>query len=409
MLWLNFLFYAENPCLFCSAQTRLVFQQAEGSFRSQCQTQIHPPLKQSPSEKTIFQHLDAPLLVADDELTVVFCNEAASQFWERDKKKIIGNPLATLLSSESPILPRLEKVLQEGKELTLNSLPLWISPLSQKIVHVSMRPIFQKPHPLKHALLLFHDVTYPAQIKEKEREAAILDSIGGVVASIAHEIQNPLSGIKGVTQLLQRQLQHSAHATQSTEMILKELGRIDRLLKELLLHAQPLPLVYSSFNLHEILNTVVAFEENSTRPAMQIVRYFDPSLPEIVADRDKLHQVFLNLLKNAVEASPTGSPLFIRSSYCPQWEIVEKQLNIHQEYFRVDFEDQGSGVLPENRAHIFKPLFTTKKQGHGLGLSICFRIIAEHGGLLQHQAASPRGSIFQVYIPRTAAPSSNRS
>lgn len=332
---------------------------------------------------------------------MVFCNEAVSQFWERDKKKIIGRPLAALLSSESPVLSRVEKVLHEGKELILNGLPLWISPVSQKVVNISMRPILKKPQKVAHALLMFHDVTYPNQIQAKEHEQAVLDSIGGVVSSIAHEIQNPLSGIKGVTQLLQRELKHSAQWTVSTEMILKELGRIDRLVKELLLHSQPIPLRHSPFNLHELLNTVVAFEENSTRPSLQIVRHFDPSLPEIMADRDKLHQVFLNLIKNAAEASAPGGTLSIRSNYCPQWEIVEKQLNIRQEYFRVDFEDQGSGVLPENRAHLFKPLFTTKPKGHGLGLSICFRIIAEHGGLLHYQPASPQGSIFQVYIPRT--------
>lgn len=358
-------------------------------------------MKKTPSEKTIFHHLESPILVVNRHLEVILCNEAVSQFWQRDQKKIIGKPIASLLFHDDLILFHLEKVLQAGKEFTIHGHSLQIPPQRPKVVNVSMNPLLQKPRKIEQAILTFHDLTYQSQIKEKEREKAILDAIGVFVSSIAHEIQNPLSGIKGVTQLLQRDLTQSGRSTHSTEMILKELRRIERLVKELLLHAHPLPLDCTAFNLHELLNTVVWFEENSSRPALGIHRYFDPSLPEIIADRDKLQQAFLNLLKNAVEASSEGGEITLRSSYCPQWEIVEKQLDIQREYFRVDFEDQGVGVLPENRAHIFKPLFTTKRKGHGLGLSICFQIITAHGGLLHYQPATPQGSIFQVYLPRT--------
>ncbi|MBF0276433.1 MAG: hypothetical protein HQM13_01520 [SAR324 cluster bacterium] len=368
-------------------------------------------LKGAPSEKKVFNHLEYAILVISHDLKVILCNDAVSQLWELDKNKIDGNLITRLLSYDNIILNYLQRVFQEGKNFTINGHSLHLAPKLLKIVNISLDPVFRKSQKVQNAVITIRDLTQHYKIKEKEQEKAILDSLGTFVSSIAHEIQNPLSGIKGVTQLLQRDLKKTKLPIQSTEMILKELNRIDRLVKQLLLHSQPLPLEYSTINIHELLNTVIWFEENSSPGSQKFQRLFDPSLPEIFADRDKLYQVFLNLIKNAVEASPKEGEIIIRSRYCPKWEILGKQLDIQQEYFLVEVEDHGNGVAPEFRDKLFKPLFTTKRTGHGLGLSISFRIVAEHGGLLQYQASSQvkgeaQGSIFQVYIPR--APSSQK-
>ena len=358
-------------------------------------------IKRGPSEKTIFRNLSYPIFVINQKMEVIWCNDAVTQFWERDKNKMLGKSIKMLLWEDQVILAPLQKVLQDGKDFSVNDHLLQVSPHHSKVVSVSMNPVFKKNRKIYQAILTFQDLTYHHQIKAKEREKDILDSIGVFVSSIAHEIQNPLSGIKGVAQLLQRDLKKSQIPTRSTEMILRELGRIDRMVKELLLYSQPIPLQTTVFNLHELLDTVIWFEENSSNSELTFQRQFDPSLPDITADRDKLHQVFLNLIKNATEASPKKGGITIRSSYCPEWEMVDKQLDLHQEYFLIEFEDQGSGIAEAHRDHIFKPLFTTKRQGNGLGLSISFQIIAGHGGLLQYKPAGQQGSVFQVYIPRT--------
>ena len=356
--------------------------------------------RNTPSVKKIFNSLELAILVINHQLEVTHCNDAVSQLWERDKHKIIGNTITHLLPDDPVVLNHLQRVLQEGKNFTINGHRLQMTPTLEKVTNISMSPIFKKSQKVQQAVLTFDDLTQHYQIKAKEQEKAILDAIGSFVSSVAHEIQNPLSGIKGVAQLLQRDLKKNQIPTGPTEMILKELNRIDRLVKELLLHSQPLPLQYSTINIHELLNTVIWFEENSSGTSLKFHRFFDPSLPDIITDRDKLYQVFLNLIKNAVEASPDQGEIIIRSRYCPQWEMVGKQLDIHQDYFLIEFEDQGTGVAPEHRESLFKPLFTTKRKGNGLGLSISFRIIAEHGGLLQYKPAPQQGSIFQVYIPR---------
>ena len=129
-------------------------------------------------------------------------------------------------------------------------------------------------------------------------------------------------------------------------------------------------------------------------------REFDPSLPDLIGDRDKLHQVFLNLIRNAVQASPAKGRISIRTSYCSQWMLASRNLDLHQEFYLVEIEDEGSGIDPIHEAHLFKPLFTTKSSGRGLGLSVSFRILSEHGGLLQYKRSKKGGAIFQVYVPR---------
>ncbi len=353
------------------------------------------------SEPTVFHNLLYPILVVNRSCEVILCNDAVSQFWQRDKLRVLHKPLKKFFPPNGTVITNLPKVFEEGKNFTISDHSLNISPTQEKVVNISMNPIYSPDRKINHAVILVHDHTHHYHIREKEQEMAILDSIGTFVSSVAHEIQNPLSGIKGATQLLQRDLESAAMSTASTQMILKELNRIDRLVKELLLHSQPMPLEYSTFNLHELLNTVIWFEENSSNLPVRFHRYFDPSLPEIVADRDKLHQVFLNLIINAVEASPMDGDIFIRTNYCPKWQVAGKKLNVNQEYYLIEFEDRGSGVSPEFVEQLFKPLFTTKRKGTGLGLSISFRIISAHQGLLEYHPSARQGSVFKIYLPQS--------
>ncbi|MBF0289121.1 MAG: PAS domain-containing protein [SAR324 cluster bacterium] len=358
-------------------------------------------LKKAPSEKRILKYVAYAILLVNRELEVTLCNDAVSQIWEQDKNKITGKTISSLFSESQKILNCLRLVFSEGKDYSINDFPLKLSPNIEKVVNVSMNPVFKKSHrKVQQVIVTIRDLTDHYQIKSKEQEKEILDSLGMFVSSIAHEIQNPLSGIKGATQLLQRELEKSDMPTTSTSMILHELGRIDRLVKELLLLSQPIPLDYSTFNLYELLNTITWFEENTVDPSITFHKYYDPSLPDITADKDKLHQVILNLIKNAVDASPKNGKIIIRSNYCPQWKIVDKQLDTQQKYYLIEVEDQGPGIPSADQKRLFKPLFTTKRKGNGLGLSISFRIIEEHGGLLRYKNAAEQGAIFEIYIPR---------
>ena len=181
-------------------------------------------------------------------------------------------------------------------------------------------------------------------------------------------------------------------------MVLAEIDRVERLLKQLLLHSGPIPLVASRFNIHELLNTVIQFENNSA-PSINFKRIYDTSLPDINSDRDKLHQVFLNLLRNAAEASSKNSTVTIYTRFCGKWELTGTNLDPELNYTLVTVEDQGTGIAPQNREKLFKPFFSTKKRGHGLGLSISFRLVKSLGGMLSYTPSDSVGSVFQVFLP----------
>ncbi|MBF0239785.1 MAG: PAS domain-containing protein [SAR324 cluster bacterium] len=350
------------------------------------------------NETTVFNHLEQAILLVNRNLQVVLCNEAAVRFWNIPQNKIIKQKLKKLFPQDEFIPRHVEQVFKAGHNVHFTDYTIHAS-IRPRITELTISPIVDKNHAIDQAVITISDQTHLAQVRAKEQEQAILNSIGLFTASIAHEIKNPLGGIKGVTQLLQRDLQQHEISTDSTEMILHELGRIERLLKQLSLYSQPMSLDYSTFNIHELLHTVLWFEMGASQKKVRFHREFDPSLPDIVADRDKLHQVFLNLIRNAVQASPDESDITIRSCYCRGWQVAEKNLNPRLKYYLIEIEDSGSGISPENRQQLFKPLFTTKLKGKGLGLSISFRIVHEHGGILDYRPSATGGAIFQVYIP----------
>jgi len=220
------------------------------------------------------------------------------------------------------------------------------------------------------------------------------------MSTLAHEIQNPLGGIKGMLQLLERDLEHSGMETEPAKMMFSEIERIERLLKQLLMHSHPMPIKSQSFNLHELLDTVLSFERSS-HPGLRFTAYYDASLPDIEADRDKLHQVFLNLVRNASEACPADGRVRVLTRHCAHWELAGTNLDPTRRYILVSIEDEGPGIPEELRKNIFKPLFSTKKQGTGLGLSISFRLVESHGGQLRYQPSERSGACFQVILPES--------
>jgi two-component system nitrogen regulation sensor histidine kinase GlnL len=164
------------------------------------------------------------------------------------------------------------------------------------------------------------------------------------------------------------------------------------------MHSHPMPIHSSTFNLHELLDMILSFERSS-HPDIRFTGFYDASLPEIEADRDKMHQVFLNLLRNASEACPPEGRVKVMTRHCAHWELAGTNLDPSRRYILISIEDEGSGIPEELQKNIFKPLFSTKKQGTGLGLSISFRLVESHGGQLRYQQSDTKGACFQVILP----------
>ena len=344
------------------------------------------------------EHLPQAVIVIDQKEEVVYCNDSAAQFWQRDSQRLLGKQSSGLFHADVMIQEKIRGVLNSGNVFRMGGYVLKTPPLQERGAEIVIAPVRNKTGKVKQAVITLLESTTLQETQAREQEEQLSRALGTLAASLAHEIQNPLSGIRGMLQLLERDLQKSKISNSSTGMMLAELDRVERLLKQLLLHSHPLPLVLTSFDVHELLNTVIRFEQNSATQ-IRFIRSFDTSLPDIQADRDKMHQVFLNLIRNAAEASKADASVIVHTRYCGKWELAGTNLDPERSYTLIAVEDEGSGVSNEQRKQLFKPLFSTKKEGHGLGLSISHRLIQAHGGLLRYVQSNSGGSIFQVFLP----------
>ncbi len=354
----------------------------------------------SPAE--LLQQLRHAVLGLDPEGRIQHANEVATQLFHQDLERLQGISFAELFPQDERLVARMQQVLDQGKEFRLSAERLESPPFQGKIAELVLAPLYDTEGLQHGALLTLLETTSLAEARHKEQEEQFAHSLGLLVASLAHEVQNPLGGVKGMLQLHERELEAAGLETDGVEMMLGELGRIERLLRHLLFLSHPMPLSVSSFNVHELLSTIIEFER-SINAALTFQTRFDPSLPEVTGDRDKLHQVFLNLIRNAAQASPEAGTLTIRTEYCHPWELAGTNLDPTLAYLQVLVEDEGPGVPPEHQERLFQPLFTTKPEGNGLGLSISQRILQAHSGLLRYQNRSGGGACFQVFLPRNRA------
>ena len=350
---------------------------------------------------SLFNSLSVPLLAVDRNLRVAYSNPAAELFWRIRPGKLIRYELARLFGAHSIVIVHARRALDEELSTTINSYRFDQGPgMPPLILRVQIDPVQRYPQAVEWALLTFWDQTQHEHLENAHREAGAMDSIRLMLGRLAHELQNPLSGIKGATQLLARKTRETSELREYPVVILRELERLERLVGELLGHGEPPPLIISRFNLHELLDTVIWFERNSTN-RVDFVRDYDPSLPEMQGDRDRLHQVFLNLIRNAVEASPDGGTVTVRTAMVGPWGNAQNLPEPTGTFFQVEVVDTGPGVSEAHHAKLFTPFFTTKKNGNGLGLSISQQIVRAHNGMLRYHPSAQGGAVFSVSLPRT--------
>jgi two-component system nitrogen regulation sensor histidine kinase GlnL len=233
-------------------------------------------------------------------------------------------------------------------------------------------------------------------LEESQRPADRLAALGQLAAAMAHEIKNPLLGIRGAAQLLREELLHD-DLREYPEVIIREADRLNALLEEMLDFARPHPLKQETVNLHEVLDNVLALERPSCQARGILVRQqYDPSLPDISADRHRLTQVFLNLVRNAWEAMPHGGTLTLTTKTASEFVRFKPGTG---PILLIEVADEGGGISLEVQEKLFTPFFTTKPTGSGLGLVISHKIVEEHGGRLAMKSSPGKGTTVRVYLP----------
>ncbi|MDH5751328.1 MAG: ATP-binding protein [Deltaproteobacteria bacterium] len=347
----------------------------------------------------ILVSLSNPALVVGRQGRVLRANPAAGVFWGLPRLRLEDFSLEQLFGRDSPVSGWVKRVIDEDSPVSVEDYRFeGENNASTTLLRIQIDPLFTPGESVGSALVLLWDQSRLQLLEAENRENRVMEAISVMVRRLAHELRNPMSGMKGATQLLQRRLKDQEELAEYSGVILKELERLERLAGSMLFYGDNPPLNRCLFNLHELLDEVIWFERNAGAQ-VEFNRLYDPSLPDMLADRDRIHQVLLNLIRNAVEASPPGSSITVRTSIFGPWQRPHSESSSAKISFRVDVEDSGPGVPEQLRGRLFTPFFTTKTEGTGLGLSICQQIARAHQGVLRYFPQPGGGSCFFLLIP----------
>jgi two-component system, NtrC family, nitrogen regulation sensor histidine kinase GlnL len=336
----------------------------------------------------------------DDGLRVMLWNPAAEALLGRSARRTIGRALKEIFPPDTSLVRHLGDTLATGESRSESEAV--VDGGDGRPVHVSIvtAPLARSGD-VEAAVAVIRDVSRLHQLESEVRRGETLAAAGQIAIGLAHEIRNPLGAIRGAVQLMRRELGDDARLGEYTDVLLKEVDRVNRILEMLLDISRPVTLRPVPLNVHQLLERVALLsEEMASRRRVQIVRRYDPSLPPILADEDRILQVFHNLVRNAIEAMADGGRLTLvtRPSMNPLFTKVDLGHG-QRSMAEIQVIDEGQGIPEATRARLFTPFFTTKDKGLGLGLALCHRIIEEHHGGIHITSEPSRGTAVSCFLP----------
>ena len=351
--------------------------------------------------EAVLAGLPDAVIAVDTGLTVVFWNAAAEALTGRSARRAQGRPLKDVFGIEASIVRRLSETVATGEgrsepEGTIESAERRDVPVS-----IVTAPLFDRDGEVEGAVAVARDLSRIRQLEAEVRRGETLAAAGRMAVGLAHELRNPLAAIRGAVQLLDRELASQERWREYTAVLLTEVDRVNRIIEMLLDLARPAPIRPVPLNLLQILERVALVNEATARErSVVLVRRYDPILPPILGDEDRLVQVFHNLVRNAIEAMADGGQLTLvtRVSLNPLFGKVDVGAG-QRGMVEAQVIDEGPGIPPEIRARMFDPFFTTKDRGLGLGLAICHQILDQHRGAIQVDSAPGRGTAVTCFLP----------
>lgn len=337
----------------------------------------------------------------DDGLRVMLWNPAAEALLGRSARRTIGRAVKEVFPPDTSLVRHLSDTLATGESRSESDAV--IESGDGRPVHVSVitAPLAVRSGGVEAAVAVIRDMTRLQQLESEVRRGETLAAAGQIAMGLAHEIRNPLGAIRGAVQLMRRELGDDARLGEYTDVLLKEVDRVKRIIEMLLDIGRPVTLRPVPLNVHQLLERVALLsEEVATRRGVQIVRRYDPSLPPILADEDRILQVFHNLVRNAIEAMAGGGRLTLvtRLSMNPLFTKVDLGHG-QRSMAEIQVIDDGDGIPEATRARLFTPFFTTKDKGLGLGLALCHRIVEEHRGAIQIWSEPAKGTAVSCFLP----------
>ena len=354
---------------------------------------------------SILAHLPNPVFVIDDQDHFTYLNNAAEMFFQSSQVMLIGAPLATLIPADSSLFSMLSRARSQQVSVADQGVEFASPRIGMKLVNVQISPYGERGPAEGQLLVTIQERALAERLRGQSVFHGAARSISAMAALLAHEVKNPLAGIKGAAQLLQADL--GADDAELTRMIVEETDRITALLDRMEGFAGGANVVLAPVNIHEILDHCLAIASASFGAHLSVLRSYDPSLPVMEGHRDLLIQAFINIIKNASEVTDNNGELNIKTSYSRGRRLsagaMRTQLHVP---IQVEIIDNGPGISPDIRDHIFDPFVTAKAGGSGLGLAMVASGVADHGGMVEVDSARG-GTVFRINFPLGECPAHN--
>ena len=342
--------------------------------------------------------LPHPIMVIGEDDRFVYANTATEIFFEMSHARLKRMRLDEVVAFGSPLVALAQQVRRTGA--TVNEYGVEIA--TPRAVHARLVDIFGGPLPetTDHTILMLQQRSMAQMIERQLTHRAAARSVSGLAAVLAHEIKNPLSGIRGAAQLIEPALGDEDRAL--AQLICTETDRIRNLVDRMEVFGDERPLLKEPVNIHAVLDHVKRLAETGFARGLKIIKDYDPSLPPLSANRDKLVQAFLNLIKNAAEAigeRPDPGRIVLSTAFKPGVRLsVPGSVARVSLPLCIEVVDNGPGVTDAIKPHLFDAFVTTKRTGTGLGLALVAKIVGDHGGIIECES-EPGRTVFRVLLP----------
>ena len=359
----------------------------------------NPPAAAVSPAEAVLNALPLAVMVVAPDGTIKDANVAAEDFFDMSVAFLRRHTLHDLAPFGSPLLALIEQVRQRGGAVNEYKVDLGTPRTpSERLVDLHVAPVPERPG---EVVVMLQLRTMADKMNRQLTHRGAARSVTALAAMLAHEIKNPLSGIRGAAQLLEQQA--SDDDRMLTRLICEEADRIVKLVDRMEVFGDQRPVEREKVNIHMVLNHVKRLAQSGFARHIRFIEEYDPSLPPVFGNRDQLIQVFLNLVKNAAEAigeTATDGEIYLCTAFRPGVRLSLPGSHQSKVALPLEFcvKDNGPGVSDDLMPNLFDPFVTTKPSGTGLGLALAAKIIGDHGGIIECES-QPRRTIFRVLMP----------